>query len=132
MTETTETPGNASSAALASAAERFWDGYLAAAPTWATVMGDRRFDDRLGDVTPAAVEREIAFFDGAAAEAQAIDPDALTAGERVTRQMLIDEASASARSLRTRTHEWAVDPVFGPTMWLLDLSDYQTIRTPED
>ena len=120
------------SAALAAAAQRFWDGYLEASPTWATVMGDRRFDDRLNDVTPAAIEREIAFFDGIAAEAQAIDEDGLTAVERVTRRMLVDEAQGAARSLRTRTHEWSVDPIFGPTMWLLDLVDYQTIRTPED
>ena len=120
------------SAALAAAADRFWQGYLAAAPTWATVMGDRRFDDRLGDVTSAATEREIAFFEGVAAEAAAIDGTALSASERVTRQMLIDEASGAARSMRTRIHEWAVDPVFGPTMWLLNLVDYQTISTPED
>ncbi len=120
------------SASLADLAERFWDGYLEATPTWATVIGDRRFDDRLNDVTPAAIERQIGFFDGAVAEAQAIDESGLTAVERVTRRMLIDEARESARSLRTRTHEWSVDPIFGPTMWLLDLVDYQTIRTPED
>ena len=120
------------SEALSAAAQRFWDGYLEAAPTWATVMGDRRFDDQLNDVTPAAIEREIAFFDGVVTEAQTIEEAGLTAVERVTRRMLIDEARENARSLRTRTHEWAVDPIFGPTMWLLDLVDYQTIRTPED
>lgn len=120
------------SAALTAAAERFWDGYLEANPTWATVMGDRRFDDRLSDATPAAVERQISFLDGVAAEAGTIDEAGLSEVERVTRRMLVDEAAGAARSLRTRTHEWSVDPVFGPTMWLLDLVDYQTIRTPED
>ena len=123
---------NPASGALTKAAERFWDGYLEANPTWATVIGDRRFDDRLADPTPAAVEREIAFLDGVAAEAGAIDEAGLSEIERVTRRMLVDEATAAARSLRTRTHEWSVDPLFGPTMWLLDLVDYQTIRTPED
>ncbi|HET9851078.1 MAG TPA: DUF885 domain-containing protein [Candidatus Limnocylindrales bacterium] len=120
------------SAALAAAAARFWDGYLEASPTWATVIGDRRFDDRLNDVTPAATERELAFFEGVAEEGRAIDEGGLTADERVTRRMLIDEADATARTLRTRTHEWSVDPIFGPTMWLLDLVDYQTIRSPEE
>jgi len=119
-------------AALSAAAERFWNGYLEASPTWATVIGDRRFDDRLSDVTPAASERDIAFFDGVAAEARAIDEGGLSASERVTRRMLIDEATSNATLLRTRVHEWSVDPIFGPTMWLLDLVDYQTIRTPED
>jgi uncharacterized protein (DUF885 family) len=118
--------------ALAGLSQRFWDGYLAAAPTFATVLGDRRFDDQLGDVTPAAVARELAFFEGVATEAGRIDEAGLTAAERVTRRMLIDEAEGSARSLRTRTHEWSIDPLFGPTMWLLDLVDYQTIKTPDD
>jgi uncharacterized protein (DUF885 family) len=121
-----------SAIALAELSQRFWDGYLEASPTFATVIGDRRFDDQLEDVTPAAVAREIAFFEGVAAEAAAIDDAGLTAVEKVTRRMLVDEAGGSARSLRTRTHEWSVDPIFGPTMWLLDLVDYQTIRTPAD
>ena len=123
---------SSASAALAAASQRFWDGYLEASPTWATVIGDRRFDDRLSDVTPAAMERQIAFFDGMVAEARGIDEEGLSASERVTRRMLIDEAATNATNLRTRTHEWSVDPIFGPTMWLLDLVDYQTIRTPED
>ena len=119
-------------AALAATAQRFWDGYLEAAPTFATILGDRRFDDRLNDVSPAAIERDIAFFDGVVAEATGIDEAGLTAVERVTRRMLIDEARESARTLRTRIHEWSVDPIFGPTMWLLDLVDYHTVGTPED
>jgi uncharacterized protein (DUF885 family) len=131
-TSTDATPATPASAALATASQRFWDGYLEASPTFATILGDRRFDDRLNDVTPAAIEREIRFFDGIVAEGQAIDDSGLTEVERVTRRMLIDEARESARSLRTRMHEWSVDPIFGPTMWLLDLVDYQAIRTPED
>jgi uncharacterized protein (DUF885 family) len=126
------TPATSSSDALAGLSQRFWDGYLEASPTFATILGDRRFDDQLSDVTPAAVEREIAFFDGVASDAEAIDQADLSQSERVTRRMLVDEATTSARLLRTRTHEWSVDPLFGPTMWLLDLVDYQTIRTPED
>ena len=118
--------------ALTAAAERFWDGYLEANPTWATVLGDRRFDDRLADATPAAIERQIAFLDGVAIEAGSIDEAGLSEIERITRRMLVDEATSAARLLRTRTHEWSVDPLFGPTMWLLDLVDYQTIRTPQD
>jgi hypothetical protein len=55
-------------------------------------------------------------------------PQAFVPSEAVT--MLA--ASGSARAARTRIHEWSVDPLFGPTMWLLDLVDYQTIGTPED
>ena len=44
---------------LRTIADAFWDGFLAAHPTFATVMGDRRFDDRLDDLSPAARDAEI-------------------------------------------------------------------------
>jgi uncharacterized protein (DUF885 family) len=122
------TPGEA----LRSLAERFWEDYLTEFPTWATIIGDRRFDDRLQDEAPAAVDRRIEWLSRVARAAEAIDPAGLSAAERVTRQMLIDETSGQAAGLATRTHEWTVDPLGGPTVSLLDLVDYQTIRTPED
>ena len=118
--------------ALRSLADRFWEGYLAAYPTWATVIGDRRFDDRLEDASPDAIAGRIRWLDGVADAGESLDPDSLTPIERVTRQMLVDEARGQADSLRTGIHEWTVDPLSGPTVSLLDLVDYQVIRTPED
>jgi uncharacterized protein (DUF885 family) len=117
---------------LRSLADRFWDGYLAAYPAWATVIGDRRFDDRLEDASPDAIAGRIRWLDDVAASGEALDPQSLTPTERVTRQMLVDEARGHADALRTGIHEWTVDPLSGPTVSLLDLVDYQVIRTPED
>ncbi|MEO8273644.1 MAG: DUF885 domain-containing protein, partial [Chloroflexota bacterium] len=117
---------------LRTLADRFWDDFLEAHPTWATIIGDRRFDDQLDEVSPSAVAARIQWFDRVAADAGAIPVDSLTSMEQVTRQMLIDEAMGGAASLRTRMDEWTVDPLGGPTVSLLDLADYQTIATPED
>src|SRR5512133_1923459 len=117
---------------LRAEADAFWDRFMAEYPTWATIVGDRRYDDRLEDVSPDGVARRLAWLDEVAADAAAIPDDGLSSMERVTRQMLIDEASGQARSIRTRLHEWTVDPLQGPMMSLLDIVDYQTIRTPED
>ncbi len=121
-----------SSDSLRALADRFWEHFLAAYPTWATVIGDRRFDDRLDDPSQAGVAARLVWLDQIAAEAGAIDPAGLTSIERVTRQMLVDEASDHAASLRTGINEWTVDPLQGPIMNILDTVDYQTIRTPED
>ena len=118
--------------ALRSLADRFWEGYLAAYPTWATVIGDRRFDDRLEDASHDAIAGRIRWLDGVADAGESLDPDSLTPIERVTRQMLVDEARGQADALRTGMHEWTVDPLGGPTVGLLDLPDYQVIRTPAD
>ena len=117
---------------LASLADRFWDGFLRANPAFATVIGDRRFDDRLEDRSPEAMRAELDRVDFVVAAATAIDPDALSATERITRQMLIDEATGQATAIRTGLHEWTVDAMSGPQTALLDLVEYQTIETPED
>jgi len=117
---------------LRALADSFWDRLLSESPTWATVLGDRRFDDRLEDVSPDGIARRLAWLDDVAANATALPEDGLTSMERVTRQMLIDEVTGQALSLRTRVHEWTVDPLQGPMMTLLDIVDYQTINTPDD
>jgi uncharacterized protein (DUF885 family) len=122
----------AASGELRSLADRFWDGYLAAYPTWATVIGDRRFDDRLEDVSPDAIAGRIQWLDSIATAAESLELEGLDATARVTRQMLVDEARGQADALRTGVHEWTVDPLGGPTVGLLDLVDYQPIRTPAD
>jgi uncharacterized protein (DUF885 family) len=128
----TTTSPTATSGQLRALADAFWDRFLAEYPTWATIVGDRRFDDRLEDMSPDAQARRLAWLDSVAADATALAQDGLSSMERVTRQMLIDEASNQARSIRTRVNEWTVDPLQGPMMSLLDIVDYQTIRTPED
>jgi len=117
---------------LASLADRFWDGFLRANPAFATVIGDRRFDDRLEDRSPEAMRAELDRLDLVIATAAAMDPEPLSPTERITRQMLIDEAMGQATAIRTGLHEWTVDVMNGPQTTLLDLVEYQTIETPED
>jgi uncharacterized protein (DUF885 family) len=117
---------------LASLADRFWDGFLRANPAFATVIGDRRFDDRLEDRSPEAMRAELDRLDFVIAAAAAMDPDLLSPTERITRQMLIDEATGQATAIRTGLHEWTVDVISGPQTALLDLVEYQTIDRPED
>ncbi|HJW21934.1 MAG TPA: DUF885 domain-containing protein [Candidatus Limnocylindrales bacterium] len=119
-------------ATLRRLAERFWEEVLEASPTWATVLGDRRFDDRLDDLSLAGRDRIEAARREVAAAARAIDPIALSPTDRLTRQMLIDEAEGQAASLAARTMDWTVDPIGGPQTGLQDLVDYQTISTPAD
>jgi len=113
-------------------ADAFWEDYLRDGPTWATMLGDRRYDDRLEDRSPAAIADQLARNGEHARAARALDAAALTASERITRQMLIDEVEGQVATARTLAHEWTVDPLNGPQVTILDLVDYQTIETPED
>ena len=113
-------------------AEAFWEEHLRTHPMWATILGDRRYDDRLPDWSPAttrAQEEHLAATVGAANE---LDPEALSGAERVTRQMLIDEAGGQLAALGTGIHEWDVNQLDGPLVSLLNLPEYQTIVRPAD
>ena len=75
----TRTDATSERGARAPLADEFWDGYLAAYPTWATVIGDRRFDDRLEDVVARPRSRRGLALARRASRAApaAIDPAAL-------------------------------------------------------
>ncbi|NJD27612.1 MAG: DUF885 domain-containing protein [Chloroflexi bacterium] len=116
---------------LAALADRFWNAYLEAAPIFATIIGDRRFDDRLPDHTREAHAQQAAAFEAMAEAARSIDPQALSPAEQITRQMLVDEAAGQAAAIRTGIDRWTVDPLGGPTVSLLDLVDWHTVERPE-
>jgi uncharacterized protein (DUF885 family) len=127
-----EAPPASASDELARLGAELWEDVLTASPTFATVLGDRRFDDRLDDVSPSGLAAIAAKRRAAAAAARQLPGDALSAAEQVTRQMLIDEAEGQAASIEAGTIGWTVDPIEGPQTHFLDLVEYQTVETPAD
>jgi uncharacterized protein (DUF885 family) len=117
---------------LGTLASEYWDGRLEDAPLYATAIGDRRFDDRLADITSQGRARFSRFLEGVIARAQAIPEGGLGNEARVTRDMLITEAESELAYLRCGVDEWSVDPLGGPQVSLLNVESYQTVRTPAD
>jgi uncharacterized protein (DUF885 family) len=125
-------PATGASERLRELSDSFWEDVLAASPTFATVLGDRRFDAELDDVSPQGLTATEARRRAVAAAAASIDPADLSPAERVTRQMLIDEAEGQAASIATGMIDWSVDPLGGPQTALPDLVDFQPIRSPDE
>jgi len=132
LTDNAATEADAATGTLDRLATEFWEDVLVTNPTFATVLGDRRLDDRLDDPTPEGLAAVAARRHATADAARALDGDSLPAREKVTRQMLIDEAEGHAASIEADTTDWTVDPLNGPQTHFLDLVEYQTIATPED
>ncbi|HEX5589981.1 MAG TPA: DUF885 domain-containing protein [Candidatus Limnocylindrales bacterium] len=127
------TPSTGTAAAeLRALADTFWEHFLVAHPTFATVLGDRRWDDRVEDLSPAARDAEIEDLAATLRAVELIDPGALDGRDRVTRSMLIEELSGRLGALRSRVDEWSLNPIDGPQIWLVDLVDYQPVTTPLD
>jgi uncharacterized protein (DUF885 family) len=117
---------------LRTLADDFWEDVLRDHPAWATILGDHRYDDRLDDLSPAAVEASLGRDRRTLEAARALDPGTLTPREQVTRQMLVDVLEGQIAVTETRVHEWAVDPLNGPQTVFPDLADLQVVTTPED
>ena len=112
--------------------EEYWQGYLEANPTAATSLGDKRYDDRLSDITPAGITKERKRLESVLAFARAIDEKQLTAEDQLTRTALLTEVEGQIASLSCGFEEWVVDPLNGPQVEYMGLAEYTSIETPAD
>lgn len=120
------------SEALQGLAERYWEWHLAAHPTTATRLGDRRYDDRLADITPEGRDRGYRTLEGFLSELTAIDPDALTSQDRITYLALEEELHEPLDRRICRVAEWSIDHMNGPQVGFMSLAELQRVETPED
>src|SRR6187551_1071578 len=65
-----------------------WEHMMRWAPTWATTLGDHRFDDKLAPRDAAAIERSVDERRQLHARLGAIDPATLDDRDRVTHALL--------------------------------------------
>jgi uncharacterized protein (DUF885 family) len=70
--------------------ERQWEDSAVRFPEFGTFRGDTRFNDRLSDVSPAAIAERERASDAFLAEARAIDREKLSPTDRVSLDMFID------------------------------------------
>ncbi len=119
-------------AALGDLADEYW-GYVLAniAPTWAMVLGDHRFDDRLEDLSRQAEDEHLVRLDDIVARAKAIDDEVLTMDEQVTKGVLIHEARGLTIPMRSRLAEFDVSPSTGIHIDYLQIVGQLPVGTAE-
>jgi uncharacterized protein (DUF885 family) len=118
------------SRALARLCDEYWQGRLEANPTMATSLGDHRYDARLEDISPAAIDRERGRLERVLAAARAIPEAGLSNGDRVTRSALIVEVQNGIDGIDCHSEDWVVDPLGGPQVSFMSLPDVTAILTP--
>ncbi len=94
-------------------AERFWDRAMEESPSWATILGDHRFDSEVEDLTAEHEQQTIVDLTTFRDEAEAIDPTSLSKDDRITRRVLMSEADGYIGALQSRQNEFLVDPMLG-------------------
>ena len=119
----------AASAALSTLAAEYWEAYLVAHPVEATIIGDRRFDDRLDDPSPQGVAARIGELGAFAARARALPADDLDEADRLTRELLIEAADDERDRAAVGLEAWTVDPLSGPQVFFLSLPPLQPVAS---
>jgi uncharacterized protein (DUF885 family) len=114
--------------ALDRLADAYWEAFLRRHPTFATAIGDRRFDDRLEDESPAARDAWRSTLDGFERELDAIGDG----GDPTTRAALADALGVDRAVLDADVAAYTVDPMNGPQVELLNIPSYQPLRSLEE
>ena len=103
----------------------YWDAYLARNPTYATAIGDRRFDHTLEDESPAAADAWRAALDDFEARLAQIGPET----DPVTRAALGEALRTDRAVVDADSPAFSVDPMDGPQIHLLNIPAYHKART---
>ncbi|GAB2505290.1 DUF885 domain-containing protein [Nocardia heshunensis] len=117
---------------LIALADRYWDAMLESAPSEATLLGDRRFDDRIEDLSVAAEERLLGTWRGLLAEVDALDSAGLGEEDRTTRSLLRTELAAAVSHLEWRPIEMASDQMTGVHAGMLTMAPQLNAPEPEN
>jgi uncharacterized protein (DUF885 family) len=105
----------------------YWETNLRAHPTWATSIGDHRYDNRLEDNSPQARERLAADYRDLLSRVEALDPGALSEEDRITHTALRFELQSDLASLACGLADWTVDPLGGPQVELFNIPAFQEL-----
>ncbi len=91
----------------------YYDFRLRTTPTWGHMIGEYAYADRFEEVGRSAEEAAAATARDFAARAEAVAEDGLDDSQRISRSMLVWDATSKAELLEARTTEFAANPIFG-------------------
>ncbi|MEC7949121.1 MAG: DUF885 family protein, partial [Myxococcota bacterium] len=112
---------------------RHWDHRMRRSPVWATRLGDRRFDETLGDASWEAAEQDLATTRGFLAEARALQSDpALGEADALTLEIFVLGLQQTVDEAVCRFHAWSLSPRFNALVDVYDLPEAHSVRSAED
>ncbi len=86
-----------------------WEYVMRTSPTWATTLGDHRYDDQLPRRDPVTIGAIDAEREALLVRARRIDTAALSESDRITLELFCDRLQSDRDVARCKMHEWTVD-----------------------
>lgn len=125
-------PTRESSRAMDQLARDYWEFTLRESPTWATYLGDHRYNDRLADIGPEGRRRRLDAHTGFLKRLHEIDPKTLGEVEQVTWDILRIRLELAIEEEKHGFWQWAVDQMDGPQADFPQLLNYHPQKTAKD
>ncbi len=94
-------------------AEKYWQQHLRMSPTHGHLVGEYAGAGEFESADRTAEDRDIAYLRSLAERAEALAVDDLDDQQRITRDVLVSDATSRADVLAARLQELAPDPIFG-------------------
>jgi uncharacterized protein (DUF885 family) len=118
--------------ALEILAADYWQQRLSDEPVWATALGDRRYDDRLPDISPEGRRSARKRYEEVVRRCDAIAAEGLSPPDRLTRAALLADAGSQVGYSLCNLDDWTVDPLQGPQVSLMNIESFQPVETPAE
>lgn len=95
--------------ALAELLREQWDGQMARWPEWASMLGDHRFDDRLGGRAPEDYRADVTALRGWLRRAEALGERPLDEADQLTLEVLRAELGLALDEAACHNERWTVN-----------------------
>jgi len=109
-----------------------WEAQMRRSPTWATDLGDHRYDDRLPDLSLAAERDWMRQIEQFQRRAEAIPPESLSDAGRFNRELFLDHLETERTDHAARGYLVPLNQLGGPHLSLPLLLVSQPFRDAAD
>jgi uncharacterized protein (DUF885 family) len=99
--------------ALSSLFEEYWQANLEHSPEFASMLGDKRYNDRISDYSVKALNQWLAQEQNYLLRLAAIDPAGLTDQEKISRDLLLRQFAEDEEAAQFKEWELPVDQMGG-------------------
>jgi uncharacterized protein (DUF885 family) len=112
-----------------------WEYFLRTSPEFASILGDKRYNDKLSDLSQAAIDRDLAQNRGFLAKFTAVDATGFPEQERLNRDLMVRNLRETLEAAKFREWEMPVNQMNGlhiDAPQLVSSLSFDTVKDYED
>jgi uncharacterized protein (DUF885 family) len=110
----------------------YWEYILEQMPTYATYIGDHRYNSRLEDLSEDAINKQAEHFKSLLDDTEKIDENKLTDDDKLNLHMIKKTISNQVRMDKFKTHYIPLDQMQGPHLDFPQIIEFHPFRTEND